>query len=203
MMASRGGDSYSRLISWLKVLLPLLALAVLSTLFLLSRTINPDDAIPYAEVDVDARMREQRMTTPTYSSMTRDGASIVIDAAEVRPGQEGAASSGTAVVGTMTARDGVRTDMVADTAVMAGDGDLLTLTGNVSVTHAQDFNVKSAEMTAALDHTEVRSAVPVVATSPFGTITADTMALTADAATGDSHLLVFNGNVKLIYQPAK
>ena len=33
-------DRYSQLVGWLKVLLPLLALAILSTLFLLSRAID-------------------------------------------------------------------------------------------------------------------------------------------------------------------
>ena len=36
----------SRIVAWLRVLLPLAALAILSTLFLLGRKPDPDDAIP-------------------------------------------------------------------------------------------------------------------------------------------------------------
>ena len=48
---------HSRLVRVLKIALPLIALLLLSTLFLFSRKINPEDAIPYASVDVDDRLR--------------------------------------------------------------------------------------------------------------------------------------------------
>ena len=47
------------------------ALALLATLFLLADRIDPDDALPYAEVDVEDRAREPRMTAPTYAGITR------------------------------------------------------------------------------------------------------------------------------------
>ncbi len=46
-------NTYSRVVAWLKILLPLLALAILSTLFLVARTIDPAQNIPYADVDID------------------------------------------------------------------------------------------------------------------------------------------------------
>ena len=49
---------HSRLVAILKVALPLIALALLSTLFLFSRKIDPEDAIPYATVDVEDRLRD-------------------------------------------------------------------------------------------------------------------------------------------------
>ena len=65
-MARRAAlDGWSRLVAALKVLLPLAALAILSTLFLVSNRINPEDALPYADVDVEARLREPRITAPT------------------------------------------------------------------------------------------------------------------------------------------
>ena len=42
-------DRYSRMIAFLKVLLPLMALALLSTLFLLSQNTEPMASIPFAE----------------------------------------------------------------------------------------------------------------------------------------------------------
>jgi lipopolysaccharide export system protein LptC len=45
-------DAHTRVVGWLKVALPLIALALLATLFLLADRIDPDDALPYAEVDV-------------------------------------------------------------------------------------------------------------------------------------------------------
>ena len=46
-------DRYSRMVAIFKVLLPLAALAILSTLFLLSRTIDPTTTIPFADQDFE------------------------------------------------------------------------------------------------------------------------------------------------------
>ena len=61
-------DFHSRLVGWLKVVLPLAALAILSTLFLLADLIDPTAAIPYAEVDVEDLARDPRWgrTEETY-----------------------------------------------------------------------------------------------------------------------------------------
>ena len=55
------GDRHSRVVSWLKVLFPLIALALLSTLFLLSRAIDPGQAIPFAEKEVQDRRKHQQI----------------------------------------------------------------------------------------------------------------------------------------------
>ena len=68
---------HSRLVAILKVTLPLLALVILSTLFLISRKINPEDAIPYADVDIEDRLRDPKMTGASLSGMTPDGLSLI------------------------------------------------------------------------------------------------------------------------------
>lgn len=81
-------DKYSRLVLWLKVALPLAALAILSTLFLVAETLDPDAAIPYAEVDVEKILQDQGITRPTFGGVTNDGVAISIAAEAVRPGNE-------------------------------------------------------------------------------------------------------------------
>jgi hypothetical protein len=75
--------------------------------------------------------------------------------------------------------------------------------GDVLLRHAQGYSVQSDEMVARLDRTDVRSLGPVVAEGPPGQITADEMVLTQDASRPDGYVLVFNGSVKLIYQPER
>ena len=82
-------DRHTRVVGWLKVMLPLTALAILSTLFLVARRIDPEAALPYAEVDVEDLAREPRMTAPTYAGTTEDGASVTLTADEARPAAEG------------------------------------------------------------------------------------------------------------------
>lgn len=204
MARAAGGDGWSRLVSLLKVVLPLAALGALSTLFLLSDRINPEDALPFAEVDVEERLREPRMTLPAYAGVTEDGSAIEVTAGEARPAQDGVkGQSAVDVKGVMTTPDGVVTQLVADAADLPLDQSEVTFTGNVVLDHATGYRVRSAAMTASLQRTDVRSDVPVVADGPVGQITADRMRLTQDGAGGGGYLLVFNGNVKLIYQPPK
>ena len=67
---------HSRLVFWFKILLPLGALAIMSTLFMVSRTVRPEDAIPYADVDVADLMQQPRLTNPNFAGMTSDGAAL-------------------------------------------------------------------------------------------------------------------------------
>ena len=83
------GDRHSRVVSWLKVLFPLIALALLSTLFLLSRAIEPQAVIPFADKEVQERLRDQQITGPFYSGTTADGDLISFSAEKLTtPGGE-------------------------------------------------------------------------------------------------------------------
>ena len=77
--------AYSRLVALLKVVLPLTALAILSTLFLLARTPNIERTIPYADVDIDALAREPRISAPDFSGVATDGTGLQVTALSARP----------------------------------------------------------------------------------------------------------------------
>ncbi|MFT4150612.1 MAG: hypothetical protein QM656_10495 [Paracoccaceae bacterium] len=199
----RAGNLHSRLVRWLKVILPLTALAILSTLFLVARTIDPQDAIPYAQVDVEDRVREPRVTQPTWSGMTDDGAALTIQAAEARPGDAGTENAGTAtdVTGHLETPDGRSADMTAATARMDGAAGRMVLGGGVTVTTSTGYRAEMPELATALRQTDVESAGgEVTATGPLGKLRADHMRLTQGE---NGYLLVFNGGVRLIYQPPK
>ena len=105
---------HSRIVAVLKVALPLARRSILSTLFLFSRSIDPEDAIPYAQVDVEDRLREPRMTDAGYSGMTPDGAALTLTAAEAKPGTDGGSASG--LQGQLETADGARTEIAAISA---------------------------------------------------------------------------------------
>jgi lipopolysaccharide export system protein LptC len=112
---ARADNAWSRWVVLLKIILPLIALALLSSIFLLSRTIDPTAYIPFTEVDVEDRAREPRLTTPKFSGVTSDGARVTIDATEMRPDLS-KAGSGTAtdLRARMVSLTGETTDVVAD-----------------------------------------------------------------------------------------
>ncbi len=57
-------DSYSAFVTWVKTLLPIAALGLLSTIFLFSGKVDVTQSLPYAENNIDNIIREQRITRP-------------------------------------------------------------------------------------------------------------------------------------------
>ena len=197
---ARAGNLHSRVVSWLKVILPLSALAILSLLFLVARTINPDDAIPYAQVDVEDRIREPRVTAAAYAGVTSDGAALTIDAAEARPASE---ANGPArardVTGRLETPGGGSTDLVAAEMQMDDAGQRMLLSGGVVLTTSTGYRVTAPEVTTALTRTEIESGGgEVTADGPLGDLRADSMRI---SGVDGAYQMVFNGGVRLIYQP--
>ncbi len=195
---------HSKLVVWAKVTLPLLALALLATLFLFSRQIDPTDAIPYAEVDVEERARQPRLTQPTYAGVTADGSALSLTAAEARPDSAATgAATALGIVGQMQTPDGATTDLMAATAELDTTAGLLTIIGDVAITTSAGYSIKSDALIANLDQTGLTSPGPVIAKSPMGDISANEMILSQDPKIPGAYLLVFKGRVKMLYTPAK
>jgi lipopolysaccharide export system protein LptC len=190
---------HSRLVFWLKIVLPILALAILSTMFLFARRIDFEGALPYAEVDIDALANDPRLTRPEFSGMTDDGAAITVAAATARPGKT-ANDPMTAdeVIAVYQSESGKRITIQARTGSFGNAGNSLTLTGDVVVATSDGYHLRSQEMVSALDATEVTSEGPVNGTGPFGQLEAGGMKL---SGASDDQTVVFNNGVRLIYQP--
>lgn len=194
-------DRHTRVVGWLKVALPLMALAILSTLFLLSDQIDPDAALPYAEVDVEDRAREPRMTAPTYAGTTSDGASLTLSAEEARPAGEGTPAEAQGLRLDLATPDGALTELRALTAVMDETAREIVLSGGVTITTSSGYRLETAELAAKLDRSGLQSRAPVAAMGPVGELQAGGMELGQDNRTPGAYLLVFNQGVRLVYRP--
>jgi lipopolysaccharide export system protein LptC len=193
---------HSRLVAILKIVLPLAALAVLSSLFLFSGGIRPEDAIPYASVDVEDRLREPRMTDAGLSGVTADGAAITLSAAEAVPAPADGGATAMGIRGKLVTPDGASTEIVAVQAQMASGGKAVALTGGVELRSSAGYVVEAEGFDLALDRTWLASRGQVAVQAPMGQLTADAMRLDRQGGTGP-YLLVFNGGVRLIYDPQK
>lgn len=194
-------DRHTRVVGWLKVALPLTALAILSTLFLVARRIDPEAALPYAEVNVEDLAREPRMTAPTYAGTTEDGAALTLSATEARPAADGSPAKAAGLRLELATPDGGRTELLAAEAVMEDATRQVLLSGGVTLTTSSGYRLEMADVAAKLDRTGLESRTPVVASGPAGEIRADGMVLGQDNRTPGAYVLVFKGAVRLIYQP--
>lgn len=195
---------HSTVVAWLKVALPLIALAILSTLFLVARTVDPSDAIPFAEVDIEDRIREPRLTQPTWAGVTDDGAALTIAADEARPQQsDTAGASANALVVDLKTPDGGSAKMFAGRGVLDSTNNALAMDGGVKITTSSGYEMTTEAMTAALDRTSLISESAVEGFAPAGQITAGGMEITQQSDAPGQYLLVFKNGVRLLYKPTE
>lgn len=195
-------DTHSRVVFWLKITLPILALAILSTLFLFSRRIETDGALPYSEVDVEQLAREQRLTQPEYSTVTQDGSAISVSAAIARPATGDRNASADVLLMRYETRDGLRIDLEAKTGSIDEAGGSVALRDGVRITLSNGYDLTTSGLDAALDRTSMVSEGAVTATGPLGRIDAGLMEMRNAGAGTDDYVLVFKDGVRLVYQRA-
>ena len=192
---------HSRLVAWLKILLPLAALAILSTLFLVSNAVAPEDRIPYSDAEIDERLREPRLTDASYAGMTSDGAALTLKAATARPGSAGSAEAAAAqdISGLLETPDGGWTRISAAEVQLDAAAQRLVLSGGVSLVNSSGYSVTLPGLDVALDRTGLFSTGgQIMASGPAGEIAAGEMSLSP----GDGgYLLVFKSGVRLLYHP--
>lgn len=198
-MAARA-DGYTRAVNTLKVLLPLGALGLLSTLFLFSGEIDPSQSIPYAELNVEQLAREQRVTAPYFAGVTEDGVAVTLTGVAVVPGVEDDAQL---TVQELTANietpSALKVTARAPAAALNTDLGTALLTGGAKVQSSDGLRIVSDALKIDVTDGSMQTAGPIEAEGPFGTLNADIMRMTRSAP-DLPHRIVFEGNVKLVYR---
>ncbi len=195
-------DRYSRLVLWLKVALPLVALGILSTLFFVAETLDPEAAIPYADVDVEKILREQGITRPTFGGVTKGGVAIAISADEVRPGPERQDRlTARALVAQLDLPSGTQIDIESPVGIVDATTEQAILQGGARLESAMGYIVLTDEIVASMTDASVFAKSTIRAEGPPGKLTAGQMELTRTETPDPAYLLVFKGGVHLIYTP--
>jgi len=194
-------DRYSRMVAWLKVSLPLLALGILSTLFLISRAVDPPATIPFADAEVQDRLANQQVTGSYFSGISAQGDQIDFIAETIKnaPGSIGSNLAANVDVNIEFA-SGMEAHLTANEALINIAEDRSRLTGNVVIVTSQGYVLESELMLVRMSSPEMNSPGPVTGTTPVGRIDAGTMHFFVPEETGNSQLVFTNG-VKLLYQP--
>lgn len=185
-----------------RVVMPLLGLALLSSLFLLTRTPNPDEAIPFAEADVALLAREQRLTAPRFAGVTSDGASFSVSAELARPSPTDARMLSADQLS--VAIDGLEGEHRL--FVQAGKGQIDTaertvqLAQNVTIRSSLGFSLATDQLMANVSAFEVFVPSEITGIGPLGKLRAGSMRLTRQGPE-QTQLLLFEGGVTLLYDP--
>lgn len=193
-------DGYSRLVSILKVVLPLAALALLSTLFLLSRNMGSDVVLPFSQHEVEGRLRSEQITGPFFAGMTESGDDIYVSAEIARPGDDDTGAELEQMQGRILFAGGGEMRMTALTGTVQQENDRVRFSGDVHIQTESGYDLRTETLFTALDRVAANAPTQVKGTGPIGQLEAGAMTLRSDDESKRIHLL-FNNGVKLVYDP--
>ncbi|MBT8409685.1 MAG: hypothetical protein KJN93_08680 [Alphaproteobacteria bacterium] len=195
-------NSYSRFIAVMKVFLPLLALAILSTLFLLARAPDPNGTLPFLANDGSEFTGEQRLSEPSFVGMTSGGASLAFRADVVRP-----VKGDTAILqadnlrGVIESPGGGRVDVQSLSGAINIDQQIAMLEGDVRIETSTGYTIRTDGFSASLGDIYAETSGDIRAETPAGELAAGKMVLRVND--DGRHVLVFQDGVKLVYRPTE
>lgn len=193
---------HSRFVAWMKIILPLAALGLLSTLFLISNTVDPSQSLPTTTIDLASRAEDEGATNTTFAGVTRRGDEVRVTTATARPSRiDPRIIEALDVAAQFNLVSGTVLDVVSD----SGDlhhGDLTaTLEGDVRLVSTIGYTISTARLDARLDELYAETPGAVSGSGPPGDLVAGRMILTQNPET-EAATLRFTDGVKLIYQPS-
>jgi lipopolysaccharide export system protein LptC len=180
-----------------------MALALMSTLFLISRTTDPSAAIPFADADIRDRVAREQVTDSFFSGATSDGHRVSMSAARILTQQTvGGGNTAEEISIQLDLTSGTRVQVISDTGVLQGLTGEARLSGNVKITTSQGYELTSNMLEARNSNVLLRSPGPVEGSWYAGTLEAGNMRIESrEQGQGNTHLL-FGDGVRLVYQPA-
>ena len=196
-----GDDLYSRVVAWMKIILPLAALGLLSTLFLISRTVDPTQQAILEEIDLEQRAHEQGVTNPSFAGVTSGGDEVRFQATRARPDLNNPERLiADEVMASIRLHQGAVIDITSDHADMHQSKFTVSMEGSVTLQTSNGYLIHTDRIETRYDTLFVETPGAVEASGPPGNITAGKMRLTSDEASGQAEIL-FTDGVKLIYKP--
>ena len=189
------------MVVWAKVILPLVAVGLLSTLFFLARTVSDPGDIPFAEIGQLAR--EQQITAPTFSGLSTDGSTITITAQSAQP-QDGNLEklSVSDPQLDLNATDGTSLTIFAGEGVVDNEASLARLSGLARLETSNGYLMETTELVADLQTGTVNSLGPLAIIAPFGEITAGLVRIEL-GQNGEGQQMHFTEGVSMLYDPVK
>lgn len=186
-------------VGWVKIILPLVAIGLLSTLFLFARSPSDTPDIPIAQLEELAR--EQQITAPQFSSVADDGSVIAVSAKTAKPDAENTGSllvEGLAI--DVDSADGTQMHVTSGASVLNSTDQTARLNGLSRVTTSTGYTMETVGISADLRTGEIISDGPLAVQAPFGELSAGKVRITA-SKDGIGQQMLFTQGVRLLYTP--
>ncbi|MGR3551630.1 LPS export ABC transporter periplasmic protein LptC [Pseudooceanicola sp.] len=193
--------NYTRMVGWLKIVLPLMALGLLSTVFLLSRSNEAIQDLPYAEVEIGEDGLLERVLRPSFAGATDSGDLITFVADMAKPVGTGLGQiAADKVEADIQLKSGGLIQFHSDTALMDGADATAQLQGRVVIDTSTGYRVTTEQLIAGMDRVYAETPGQVRGDGPPGQFTAGRMVIQAEGGGSDVQMR-FTDRVKLLYHP--
>lgn len=201
----RARDRYSRRVAIAKIALPLVALALLASLFVYSKTNPVRDGLIFADSELRRMASEARITNPRFSGVTTAGDAFTVSATIAtpdapKPGRIDLEDPST----TISFASGLDLASSAKTGSLDIKTNIARLAGDVFLEISTGYRIETAEIVLNFRTGNVESPDGVLATGPIGRIEAGSMQLLQDLdknPDGGQSVLIFKNGVKVVYTP--
>jgi len=193
-------DQYSRWVAFLKVLLPLAALGLLSTLFLLSRKADPEATIPFADREIADRLRDQQITSPVFTGTSLQGDDIFISAERIIPPTNGKLARASNLEARLENQAGRHIRMRAPKGTLQDTVGRALFFDEVVIDTSTGYIIETELLTTQLDESAAQSPGRITAKGPLGDLDAGSMHI-SPKSNGEGLHIVFKNGVRLLYDP--
>lgn len=203
-MAGRQGG-YSRFIAFAKIALPLTALALVASVFLVSA---PDDfegaKLVFSKADLEELRSSLRVKDAVLTGRSPSGEIYKFSADLVIPdGPSSTQLTATAFRGEIEYPGGLRVNLISPMAIVWLDDQIAELSGGVELRTSDGYSAFAERVSSNFRSGVVESDRPVSATGPFGDINAGSFRLfrQQDAAgkLTENPVILFENKVRLVF----
>ena len=143
----------------------------------------------------------ETLTGPRYSGVTGDGSNVQVVAGKAWPKADGSGFEASNVIAKFDMSGGEQAEVRANSGTVTPADNLLALRGEVVVTTASGWTLRSETLDGLLDWTRIESQTAVRTEGPIGTLDAAQMLITRDTGSDDNFRMEFEGGVHLVYRP--
>jgi lipopolysaccharide export system protein LptC len=198
-----GPGFYSRMVAILKVGLPLIALGLLSGLFLgLPDDGGGEGGLVFAPADIEALGSGLRISNPTFTGTTRGQDRFRFTAEEVVPD---AAPPQRAAISVLAGDVDLMNGPTVSVRAATGDLDIptqrLDLVGDVDIATSDGYRIRAPKVTLDLRAGSMIAGDAVESTGPLGRIDSGSLRVAPAAESGEVRRFSFGDGVRLVYDP--
>ncbi|MXU64682.1 hypothetical protein [Oceanomicrobium pacificus] len=198
--------AYSRFVRATKIGLPLLAILILSTLFLVSTRDDFDGiGLSFTEADLEAMQQGLSVTSPVLTGQNARGDLFRFTADTVVPDslmvQRAVASN---LRGRIDFANGQGLDLRTDSAELDLGTQKAQFEGAVRLTTDEGYDLATDRIDADLEAGVITGPDPVTAVAPMGRISSDAFSIRSGEGAdfeAEKNVIRFENNVKLVFTP--